>query len=356
MMHETTDPAVVIGIDTHADTHHLAVVTTYGRPLEDVELPATLDGYRQALDTVARYPLVDKVGIECTGSYGAGITREFTAAGYSVVEVNRPNRFDRRRQGKTDQFDAYAAAEAVLSGRAKAIPKSNDGLVQSLRVLRTTRSSAVRDRTATINQIKAMLVASPDSLREKYRGLTTAKLINALAATRPPAEPVTAAESTVVSLRLLARRYKFLGEQANDLTRQITRLLKEHAPALMDVYGAGPDSIAQLLITAGDNPERLHSERHFAALAGTSPIPASSGKTHRHRLNRGGDRQANSALHRIILVRMHYDQRTRDYVERRIAEGKTKREIMRCLKRYLARELFPLILSALKPIPSPSST
>lgn len=355
MMHDNTDPAVVIGIDTHADTHHLAVATTYGRRLEDLTLPATSGGYRKALDTVAKYPIVDKIGIECTGSYGAGITRELTAAGYSVVEVNRPNRFDRRQQGKTDQFDAYAAAEAVLSGRATAILKSNDGLVQSLRVLRTTRSSAVRDRTATINQIKAMLVASPDSLREKYRGLTTAKLINALAATRPPAEPITATESTAVSLRLLARRYKFLNEQASDLTKQITRLLNEHAPALMNVYGAGPDSIAQVLITAGDNPERLHSERHFAALAGASPIPASSGKTSRHRLNRGGDRQANSALHRIILVRMHYDQRTRDYIERRIAEGKTKREVIRCLKRYLARELFPLIIDTLKPMPSPSS-
>lgn len=356
MMHQESDPAVVIGIDTHADTHHLAVVTAYGRPLEDLNIPATPQGYRQALDLIAKYLHVDKIGIECTGSYGAGITRELTAAGYSVVEVNRPNRFDRRQQGKTDQFDAYAAAEAVLSGRASAIPKSNDGLVQSLRVLRTTRSSAVRDRTATINQIKAMLVASPDSLREKYRGLTTAKLINALAATRPPAEPITATESTAVSLRLLARRYKFLNEQASDLTKQITRLLTEHAPALMNVYGAGPDSIAQVLITAGDNPERLHSERHFAALAGTSPISASSGKTSRHRLNRGGDRQANSALHRIILVRMHYDQRTRDYVERRIAEGKTKREIMRCLKRYLARELFPLIYDTLKPMSSPSRT
>ncbi|RSZ61229.1 IS110 family transposase [Corynebacterium hylobatis] len=354
-MHKDTDPAVIVGIDTHADTHHLAVITSYGRPLVDLKIPATPAGYRQALDTITKYPRVDKVGIECTGSYGAGITREFTAAGYRVVEVNRPNKFDRRRQGKTDQFDAYVAAEAVLSGRATAIPKSNDGLVQSLRVLRTTRTSAVRDRTATINQITTMLVAGPDNLREKYRGLTTAKLITTLAATRPPAEPITASESTAVALRLLARRYKFLNEQATDLTHQITRLLKEHAPALMDVYGAGPDSIAQLLITAGDNPERLRSERHFAALAGASPIPASSGKTNRHRLNRGGDRQANSALHRIILVRMHYEQRTRDYVERRIDEGKSKREIMRCLKRYLARELFPLIVATLKPVQSRSS-
>lgn len=346
-MHDHHDRSVIIGIDTHADTHHLAVITDFGQPLHDITFPATPTGYRQALDLVAGYSKVDRIGIECTGSYGAEITRHFLAAGYRVIEVNRPNAFDRRRQGKTDTFDAYSAAEAVLSGRATALPKGNDGLVQSLRVLRTTRTSAVHDRTATINQIKAMLVAAPDDLRMKYRGLTTMKLINTLAATRPSTTPVTAVESTAVSLRHLARRYKFLHDQVNELTGHITRLLNEHAPQLMDVYGAGPDSISQLLITAGDNPERLRSERHFAALTGASPIPASSGKTNRHRLNRGGDRQANSALHRIILVRMHYDPRTRDYVERRTAEGKTKREVMRCLKRYLARELFPLIQTTL---------
>lgn len=198
-----------------------------------------------------------------------------------------------------------------MSGRAIAAPKGSDGLVESLRVLRTTRSVAVRDRTATINQIRAMLVSGPEPLRNKYRGLTTSKLIAALAATRPPAQPVTAAESTAVCLRHLARRYKFLDAQITDLLVQITRLLHGHAPALMDVYGAGPDSIAQLLITAGDNPDRMRSERHFAALAGASPIPASSGKTNRHRLNRGGDRQANCALHHVVLVRMRYEDRTR---------------------------------------------
>lgn len=349
MMHDNDSSAVLVGIDTHADTHHVAVITNYGRPLVDVMVPATASGYRKALALVAEYSQVDKVGIECTGSYGAGITRRFLDAGYTVVEVNQPNRFDRRRRGKTDQFDAYAAAEAVLSGRATAMPKGNDGLVESLRVLRTTRSSAVRDRTATINQIRAMLVSAPEPLRQKYRGLTTSKLVAALAATRPPAQPVTAAESTAVCLRHLARRYKFLDEQVADLLRQITRLLDDHAPALMEVYGAGPDSAAQLLITAGDNPERMRSERHFAALTGASPIPASSGKTNRYRLNRGGDRQANSALHHIVLVRMHYETRTREYVERRIAEGKTKREIMRCLKRYLAREVFPILKSTLEP-------
>ena len=184
MMHDNDSSAVVVGIDTHADTHHVAVITNYGRPLVDVMVPATASGYRKALALVGEYSQVDKVGIECTGSYGAGITRKFLDAGYTVVEVNQPNRFDRRRRGKTDQFDAYAAAEAVLSGRATALPKGNDGLVESLRVLRTTRSAAVRDRTAAINQIRAMLVSAPESLRQKYRGLTTSRLVAALAATR----------------------------------------------------------------------------------------------------------------------------------------------------------------------------
>ena len=240
MMHNNDSSAVVVGIDTHADTHHVAVVTDYGRPLVDAMVPATASGYRKALALVGEYSQVDKVGVECTGSYGAGITRMFLDAGYTVVEVNQPNRFDRRRRGKTDQFDAYAAAEAVLSGRATALPKGNDGLVESLRVLRTTRSAAVRDRTATINQIRAMLVSAPEPLREKYRGLTTSKLVAALAATRPPAQPVTAAESTALCLRHLARRYKFLDEQVADLFRQITRLLGDHAPALMEVYGGRP--------------------------------------------------------------------------------------------------------------------
>lgn len=328
------------GIDTHADTHHVAVIDVHGRPLGDVRVPATAAGYRQAVRFIGRWPVVAKVGVECTGSYGAGVTRELTAAGHTVIEVNRPNRFDRRARGKTDVFDAYSAAEAVLSGRAGAAPKGGDGLVEALRVLRTTRTSALRDRTATINQIKAMLIAGPEPLRARYRGLSNTGLTAALAATRPTTTPVTATEATAYALRVLARRYLLLSEQITDLTG--------HAPALMAVFGAGPDTVAQLLITAGDNPDRLRSEAHFAALAGACPIPASSGKTNRHRLNRAGDRQANSALYHVVIVRMRYDPTTRDYVARRTAEGRTKMEIIRCLKRYLARQLYPLIRDVLQ--------
>lgn len=337
------------GIDTHADTHHLAVIDQAGRRLADAQIPTTATGYQAALRFLGSWPGLVSVGIECTGSYGAAVTRAVREAGITVFEVNRPNRFDRRLHGKSDPFDAYSAAEAVLGGRASAAPKGGDGLVESLRVLRTSRSSALQARTATINQIKGMLITAPEDLRTRYKGLSTPKLIAALAASRPTATPVTAAEATAYSLRLLARRWQALTGQIEDLAGHLQRLLDDHAPDLMRVFGCGQDTIAQLLITAGDNPDRLRSEAAFAALAGVCPIPASSGKTKRHRLNRAGDRQANSALYHIVMVRLRYNQETRDYVARRTAEGKTKMEIIRCLKRYLVRQLYPLIVETLHP-------
>ncbi|RII40857.1 IS110 family transposase [Galactobacter valiniphilus] len=341
--------AVYGGIDTHADTHHIAVIDAAGRRLGDVQIPTTAAGYRAAVQFLGSWNGLVRVGIECTGSYGAAVTRAVRDAGMTVVEVNRPNLFDRRLRGKTDVFDAYSAAEAVLSGRATAAPKGGDGFVESLRVLRSSRSSALSARTATINQIKGLLVTAPEQLRARYRGLSSTKLIAVLAATRPTATPVSANEATAYSLRLLARRWQTLTEQIEELAGHMQRLLEDHAPALMDVYGVGRDTAAQLLITAGDNPERLRSEAAFAALAGACPIPASSGKTNRHRLNRAGDRQANSALYHIVIVRLRYDQETRDYAARRTAEGKTKMEIIRCLKRYLVRQLYPLIVDTVRP-------
>lgn len=337
------------GIDTHADTHHLAVIDQAGRRLADAQIPTTATGYQAALRFLGSWPGLVSVGIECTGSYGAAVTRAVREAGITVFEVNRPNRFDRRLHGKSDPFDAYSAAEAVLGGRVSAAPKGGDGLVESLRVLRTSRSSALQARTATINQIKGMLITAPEDLRTRYKGLSTPKLIAALAASRPTPTPVTAAEATAYSLRLLARRWQALTGQIEDLAGHLQRLLDDHAPDLMRVFGCGRDTIAQLLITAGDNPDRLRSEAAFAALAGVCPIPASSGKTKRHRLNRAGDRQANSALYHIVMVRLRYNQETRDYVARRTAEGKTKMEIIRCLKRYLVRQLYPLIVETLHP-------
>jgi len=337
------------GIDTHADTHHVAVIDATGRRLADVQVPATAAGYQAALRFLGSWSALVSVGVECTGSYGAGVTHALRQVGIEVFEVNRPNRFDRRIRGKTDVFDAYSAAEAVLSGRATAAPKGSDGLVESLRVLRTSRSSALSARTATINQIKGMLVTAPEQLRARYRGMSNTKLIAALAASRPTVTPTTAAEATAYSLRLLARRWLALTEQVEDLAGHMQRLLDAHAPALMSVFGCGRDTVARLLITAADNPARLRSEAAFGALAGACPVPASSGKTNRHRLNRAGDRKANSALYHVIIVRLRYDKETQDYAERRTAEGKTKMEIIRCLKRYLVRQLYPLIVETLQP-------
>lgn len=342
-----THTLVYGGIDTHADTHHVAVVDHLGTSLEDLQVPATSAGFRAAVRFLNRWPQLGTVGIECTGSYGAGVNRAVREAGLNVVEVNRPNRFDRRIQGKTDTFDAYAAAEAVLSGRANAAPKGGDGLVEALRVLRTSRSSALSARTATTNQIKAMLISGPEQLRSRYRGLSNTKLMAALAASRPTSTPVSAEEASAYSLRLLARRWKHLSAEIEELGLHMQRLLDDHTPELMGVFGVGRDTAAQLLITAGDNPARLRSEAAFAALTGASPIPASSGKTNRHRLNRAGDRQANSALYHVVIVRIRYDQTTQDYVERRTEEGKTKMEIIRCLKRYLVRQLYPVICRSL---------
>ena len=340
--------AVYGGMDTHTDTHHVAVMDHTGRRLGDTQVPATAAGYQAAVAFLRRWPTLHEVGIECTGSYGAGVTRVVRAAGLDVVEVNRPNRFDRRLAGKTDTYDAYSAAEAVLSGRASAAPKGGDGLVESLRVLRTSRSSAVTARTATINALRSMLIAGPDQLRARYQGLSTSKLIRALTTSRPTATPVTPAEATAYSLRLLARRWQALTEQIEDLGAHMQRLLDDHTPALMAVFGVGRDTAAQLLITVGDNPARLRSEAAFAALTGACPVPASSGRTNRHRLNRAGDRQANSALYHVVIVRMRYDPATQAYVLRRSAEGKTKKEIIRCLKRYLFRQLYPVICRTLQ--------
>jgi transposase len=210
------------------------------------------------------------------------------------------------------------------------------------RALRVARQTAVKARTQAINAIKALLVTAPTELREQLAGLTTTKLVGQAAALDPgPLATPTAA--AMLALGGLARRYQHLDAEIALLTGKLDQLTASHAPALRELVGVGPDSAAALLICAGDNWQRLRSEAAFAALCGSSPVEASSGKTVRHRLNRGGDRQANAALHRIVIVRLRWHQPTRDYLARRTAEGKTKKEILRCLKRYVAREVFAVL-------------
>jgi transposase len=331
---------VVGGADTHADTVHVAAITTLGREISDREFPTTAAGYRAAVAFLTSHGPIDQVGIEGTSSYGAGLARAVMAAGLQVIEVNRPNRADRRRQGKSDPLDAYHAARAVLSGRATSDPK--DQSTEAIRSLHNTRRSAVKASTAATNQIVAMLITAPDEIRAKYRALKGQPLITALARCRTTvADPVDAAVLT--ALKALAHRHQFLTTQAQELSTLIDGLVTTANPALRAAFGVGPDTAAQLLITAGANPDRLRSEASFAALCGVSPGPASSGKTTRHRLSRGGDRHANNALYRIAMSRMAHEPRTKQYVARHIAAGRSTKEILRMLKRAIAREIHRLL-------------
>jgi transposase len=331
------------GVDTHGSTHHAAVVDGVGRHLADRGFPATARGYGELVAWMRRQAGargLTVVGVQGTGSYGAEQARALTAAGITVVEVDRPDRKTRRLRGKSDPVDAYAAAAAVLSGRARGVPKERGGVVEAIRVLRVARRSAVKARTQVINQVRALLVTAPAVLRERLAGLGRGALVDKLARSRPGAELSDPLVATRWALRRLARHHQVLDIEVVELDAQLGVLVARAAPAVVGLNGVGTDTAGQLLVTAGGNPDRMRSEAAFAHLAGAAPIPASSGRVHRHRLNRGGDRQANNALYVIALSRMRHDPRTQAYVARRIREGLSKREIIRCLKRYIAREIY----------------
>jgi len=283
--------------------------------------------------------------MEGTGSFGAGLLRFLADYGLTVVEVYRPDRAGRRRNGKSDPLDAESAARAARSGRATGTPKSRDAQVEMIRVLPVARRGAMKARIEAGAQLDALIVTAPEPVRAPLRKLTSKQRIRACAALRPGlvSDPAAAVKT---ALRALARRWQALQAEIDDLDTQLTPLVTAAGPELLALPGVGVETAGQLLVTAGDNRDRLKSEASFARLCGAAPIPVSSGRTNRHRLHRGGDRQANSALWRIALVRMGCHQPTKDYLARRTAEGKTKTEIMRCLKRYTAREVFPHLLTA----------
>jgi transposase len=327
------------GVDTHTDVHVAAVVDDTGKILDSASFPSTSAGFRQLLAWMRRHGTVGRVGVEGTGAYGAGLARFLTAAGVEVIEVDRPNRQLRRARGKSDTIDAEHAARAVLSGEATGAPKSRTGNVESIRALRVVRRSAVAARTTAGNQLTNLVLTAPEELRAELRGLSTAKLV-ATAASFRPGEPTTVTAATKFAMREAARRHQTLTAEITRLETVIGSLVTETAPELLALKGVGLNVAAALLVTTGDNPDRLRNEAAFAHLCGVAPLPASTGRTTRHRLNRGGDRQANNALWRIAMVRMSCDPDTRAYVERRTREGLSKREILRCLKRYIAREVF----------------
>ena len=353
----TTSVGVFIGVDTHKEVHAAAAISGVGAHLATTTVPASSKGYG-ALEAWARsMGAVQAFGIEGTGSYGAGLSRFLRERGHIVVEVNRPNRQLRHQKGKSDAVDAESAARAVLAGQATGRPKSGTGPVEMIRHLKVARDTAVKARTQAMQTLKAIIVCSPDVLREQLDQVSgKMTLLRRLAALRPGPLTSTLA-SAKTSLRAIAQRWLLLDAEIKQYDAYLEVLTAARAPDLLEAHGMATGTAAEMLLLVGDNPERIHSEAAFAKLCGVCPIPASSGKTTRHRLNRGGNRQANAALYRVVIVRMRGHTPTLDYVRRRTAEGKSKSEIIRCLKRYVAREIFGYLCDkpALATAPATSS-
>jgi transposase len=342
-MESMTDCGVVVGVDAHTDTHDVAVLDDCGRLLGRASFAADAAGYRALAGWIARFGSLAAIGVESTGSYAAGLVRHLRAEGVQVFEVNQPHPHARRRRGKSDPIDAELAARHVLAASRLVIAKDTSGIVEAIRQLRVAREGAVKARTAALNALSGLIVTAPEPLR---RQLTSARKTararaRACERLRPDArrlrEPEQAAKA---ALRSLARRISELDHEIARLDQQLKPLVSEAAPATTQRLGVGAGHAAALLVTAGENIDRLRHEPSFAALCAASPVPVSSGRSDRHRFNYGGDRQANRALHMIAVCRLRHCQRTRAYAERRSAQGKTKTEIIRCLKRYIARELY----------------
>jgi transposase len=336
----STQPQVTVGVDTHKQFHVAHAADELGRPLGSHRMTASTAGYRQFVSWANGLGRLVIVGIEGPGHYGAGLARYLRAEGIAITEVGRPKRQRRARYGKSDDADAAGAAAIVLAGEALGDPKSADGAAEMVRVLRVARSSAVRARAKAYTALQDLLVTAPAPLREQLSGLYKKRLIQACKQLSEPQTPSSPTDAITMAIKSLAARCEHLDTEATRLKHHIDTLTAIAAPQLRAVYGVGPDTAATLLAAIGDNEHRITSDGAFAKLCGVSPLEASSGKTVRHRLNRGGNRDANRALHVILVVRLRRHQPTRDYMARRLAEGKTKNEVMRCLKRYLAREIF----------------
>jgi len=329
------------GVDTHLDVHVAAAVDANGGTLGVESFIATAAGFAQLHDWLAGFGPLARVGVEGTGAYGAGLARHLRTRGVEVVEVDRPNRQRRRQAGKSDTIDAIEAARAALSGRASGIAKTADGDVEAIRALLVARRSGRNVRIKYLNQIRHLSFTAPDELRERLRDVHRDRLARTAAALRPNDRADVVTYATKLAIATLGRRVVALEADGVRLDTELERLVHRTAPTLLEIHGVGVHTAAILLVAAGDNPHRLRSEAAFAHLCGVAPLPASSGKTTRHRLNPGGNRQANHALWRIVFTRMSSDERTRKYVARRLGEGRTTKEIMRVLKRYVAREIYP---------------
>ena len=335
------DTYVTAGVDTHRDTHTAAVLDGQGRLLDTATFTTSRAGYQQLVAWIRSLGTIEKIGVEGTGSYGAGLTRYLTNLDIAVIEVGRPNRQHRRRHGKSDTTDAISAARAVQSGQAAGQPRGSQGPTEALRTIRVARNGAVKARSAAINELKALVVTAPDAINDQLACQSTRQLVATAARYRPGSDLSNATAGTKLAMRSLAHRIETLTTEINQLTTALKEVVTATAPpTLLAECGIGTIVATDLLITYGSNTKRLKTEASYAAICGVSAVDASSGLQQRHRLNRGGDRQANSALYRAVIVRLQYHQATRDYMTKRLQEGKTKRETIRCLKRYLARHTY----------------
>ncbi len=332
----------VIGVDPHRDSHALAIVEVVGGAVVfEAAIAAGSDGYQRALSLVDEHAPGRRVfAIEGTGSFGRGLTRFLDERGERVLEVGRLRR-ERRTGGKTDALDAIRAARSVLASGRPSTPRAG-GERQALQALVAAREGAVNARRAGLCQLRDLIITTPEPLRSELRPLTSARLVRHLAATRPGSRRDPELRGSLLALRSIARRVLQLTVEERELAREIETLTRTLAPQLLDQTGVGPHAAAQLVLS-WSHQGRIHSEAAFARLAGAAPIPASSGQTIRYRLDRSGDRKLNRALHMILVTRKRTHPATIAYIERRLAEGKTRREANRCLKRYLARSLYRLL-------------
>lgn len=334
---------VVIGVDTHKHVHVAAVLDPIGGILATLTIPTDKGGFAQLLQWALTFGQIIAFGIEGTGSYGAGLTSYLRRQGHRVVEVSRADRRMRRLKGKSDTLDAENAARSVLAGLSTATPKTMDGACEMIRELKVTRDTGVKARSAALITLKALLVHADDNLRATTRNMSAITLARHCAALRPRTLE-TPEDANRHAIKHLAKRWLMLNEEAKELEKMIEELVKQQAPQLLEAFCVGPDTAAEILIVVGDNHDRIHSEAALAKLAGISPIPAGSGMTSgRHRINHGGHRQLNAAIYRVVIGRMRFHQPTIDYIARRTQEGKPKRDIIRCLKRYVIREIYQLL-------------
>ncbi|MFN4128220.1 MAG: IS110 family transposase [Paracoccaceae bacterium] len=344
---------VIIGVDTHKSNHIAVAINTQGTRLGGMTIPTTRQGYRDLEAWASELGSIRAFGIEGTGSYGAGLSRDLLAKGHMVVDVMRPNRQLRYLHGKSDSLDAESAARSVLNGQASSLAKTQTGSSEMIRHIKIARDSAVKAKSQAMITLKTLIINAPMNLRDtldQIKGRTA--LVRHVAGLRP-GQITSPTASAKAAMRAIARRWLALHEEIHAHEQALEHMAREKAPELMKSHGISTLTVAEMLILVGDNPERIRSEAALAKICGVCPIPASSGKTNRMRLNRSGNRQANAALYRVAIVRMRDHEPTKTYAAKRTAEGKTRRDIIRCVKRYIVREIFRHLCA---PLPTPQAT